>query len=243
MLLPLHQALGPLGYRHGAPAGPHPRWANLVAGWKLDEPSDGSVSVPRADVLGVYGLTDNNTVASVAGVTGSAANIVGASNESLTINTTAFRMAGDLTLALWVQSKGTPGGDAMVGGYRDAAVTDDFQIFQGAFTNNFFARVRDSVEAEVKQTFRTVTQDAWHLLIAVYTASDRVVRLSSDGDAFTASTALTTGLRQLGTTWRIGHPGAGQAIYVDDTYLFSEAKDAAWITDMYNGGAGRAYPN
>src|SRR3972149_1905325 len=87
--------------------GVDPRWDDLVAGWKLDESSDGSAPVARADVLGVYELTDNNTVASATGKIGNAASFVTANSESLSVADTDDALDGgdrDLTYSLWIKT-------------------------------------------------------------------------------------------------------------------------------------------
>lgn len=221
----------------------HSRWNALLAGWKLDESSDGSGPVSRADVLGVHTLTDNNTVQSVAGKISNAARIDGSVLERLSRSSTAFRSSGDFTLAAWIQSKiGTATGDGnFVHFATEDLVTQDWALYRGAFTSNFTIRIVDSVSGNAT-TFRTLSLDAWHFIVIVYTASDKIVRLSADGDAFTASVALTNGLRQTGEVFNIGHGGSNQLDWLDEVYFFQVAKDADWVSGMYNGGAGRTHP-
>lgn len=93
-------ALGSMLQRVGGAAAPSTLLDDLVAYWKLDEPSDGSAQVDRADSVGSNTLTDVNTTASVAGKISLAADFVRADATELSIVDNADLSLGALLLFL-----------------------------------------------------------------------------------------------------------------------------------------------
>jgi hypothetical protein len=208
-----------------------PRWDNLVAGWNLDEESDGSGAVPRADVLETYELTDNNTVASAAGKIGNAASFVKENSESLTY--TDFPMPSVFTVAAWV--------------YRDTT-TGTFSVFGSDSSGSGSWNLVDqggTIYAKCGTKFvsgGSFSQPRWRFLVMTR-AADGTLGISVDGGVF-STTSGAEAPDGSGRVTQIGHSYNGYATgLADEVYVFSEVKDGDWVSEMYNAGAGRSYPN
>jgi len=226
----------------GGGGGVDPRWDNLVAGWKLDESSDGSAPVPRADVLGVYELTDNNTTASAAGKIGNAASFVAANSESLSLADTDNVMDGgdrDLTYSLWIKTttvtqqcifaKSNSGGDHAL--FISAA-----GILRWEFT---------SFNREV-QSAAAVNDGVWHHVVVWHDSSNGDLKLVVDDGAVRTTTGLVTYFTN-DQAFAIGNGVVGNHFdgAVDEFYRWDTliGADTTWRTDMYNADVGRSYPD
>lgn len=219
--------------------GVHERWDNLIAGWKLDESSDGSAPVPRADVLETYELTDNNTTASATGFIGNAASLV--KLDSTYLSNAAGPSAqglGEFLIAAWIKpSSGVHyyhhGNYGAKNIFIITSNTDARFYYYGA-TGNCIARAP-----------ATLTYGTWNLVIGWYDSATGLAYVQvNDGTIFDSGATTTTPIVTALTIFRIGESSANTAEgLVDEFYVFSSKKDAAWRTDMYNAGAGRSYPD
>jgi hypothetical protein len=220
-------------------SGVHPRWNNLVAGWPLNETSDGSASVQRADVLGALTLTDNNTTPSAAGQIGNAASFASASNESLSrADSAAFdAIAGTngFTINCWIKwtanspfAKDTGGVNREWLLYQDG----DWYVFQADAT---WQKVATGLTADGNFHMYTL---GWN------PANGKVFAYKDDG-AIIESAGTLTSVQNTTTALSLGkYPVANSFTgLLDEFYIFSGAKDATWKTAMYNAGAGRSYPD
>lgn len=216
--------------------GVDPRWDDLVAGWKLDESSDGSAPVARADVLGVYELTDNNTVPSVAGKIGNAASFTIASSEYFSNASGVMGADANFTFAGWVWINAAAGA----------------QIFFYQHNGNFYLRsnagnlelwTRAFADSLIWNGGAAIGTGAWHFVVAWHDASTNQLGLQLDDGVVT--TGATGGPNNAGTHTRFGTYELTQFLggRLDECYVFDVVKDAAWRTAMYNGGVGRSYPD
>lgn len=209
------------------------RWDNLVAGWKMDEESDGSAPVTRVDVLETYNLSDNNTVASGTGLIENAASFVSANSETLSVAGLPD-FSGTWTYATWVKANGTVG-------FRGVVTTTGGTPFRAYFNNGGFVLVTE-FNSFTPAGFSATLDSGWHLLVIWHDDSDDTIGCSFDGAA-----AATYNPRDLvsSTTLVIGNALGGNYFNgeIDETYLFSVVKNNAWIAGMYNAGVGRSHPN
>lgn len=236
MLLPLHQALSPLGYRRGGPA-VHPRWDGLAAGWKVDESSDASVSVPRADVLWVHTLTDVNTVESAVGLIGNAAKFVAAEatrlqNASFSLDTTS-----DFTVVMHIDDAR----NAKIALWLDNGTDIVLQLFILSTTSS---RARLYNTAGGNTTRDTTGGVATGFNCAIFGLRSGGLFNSLNGNP-TSVTAFSGTPRTASRISLGGDFGTGQQTQglIDEVYVFTRGLSDADIADMYNGGAGRSYPN
>ena len=223
-----------------AGGGVHARWANLVAGWKLDEASDGSAPVARADVLGALELTDNNTTPSAAGIIGNGANFTAANSEFLSHADHAvfdsITGSGGFTICFWLKwTAGVP-----ISKDTGAAGREFLMWVDGSL----YVFQTDAISQQVA-TGHTADSN-WHMYTFGWDPSDSKVFVQKDNGARTKSAGTITGLANTTTQFNISSYNGGSSPLtgqVDEVYMFTGAKDEAWVTDMYNAGAGRSYPN
>ena len=239
MILPLQNALGPLGHRPFGfpfvPAGPfggHATLGDVAHYYKMDEESG-----VRVDEVGSKDLTDNNTVLYTAsGKIDNAASYVGGNSEYLSLSQ-SFESYGSWSFAFWVY--GTPPMyavlqhnpafkayiDANVGGRLLWTIYDNVAGSSAAFTNGIG------------------TSEGWFFVVVGYDSSSKKAFSSVNGSASVEGAALTNGPKA-GTVFYVG--GKNTSIGYDDLI-----KDAfAWydrvliageVADFYNDGSGLAY--
>ena len=227
-----------------AGGGVDPRWNNLVAGWKLDEYSDGLGAVARADVLGVYELTDNNTVASAAGKIDNGASFVALNSEALSNATLeiARNWANGLTIAFWIKPLILDSTDTLMSQYFTGKQVL-FNVFAaGNLLFNYTGQ--DGVASLAASGNGTILIGSWYFVAAWFDPADGKARLSLNDGVVKVGAATTTITNAKSTNFSIGNlTVASTDSVVDEFYIFDRVKDAAWITDMYNAGAGRGYPS
>jgi len=219
--------------------GVNARWDNLIAGWHMDETSTGVAQVDRADVLGVYTLTDTNTVASIAGLLGNAALFDTTNSEYLSNATLAFT-GSDYTLAVWVKPTTIAANKMLLGcetantGFRAESRTTggiNMTVYDGtgghAGPNSFAS---------------SLVAGSWSLVFiwSDYAEGKTYIQVNL------AAPVSTAFVPAAGTGLFFGR-SKGVATYfngaVDEGSVFNVVKSDAWRTDMYNSGAGRAYPD
>ena len=215
--------------------GVDPRWDDLVAGWKLDESSDGSAPVARADVLGTYELTDNNTVPSAAGLIGNAASFTAANTERLTVSS-VFDFSGTWSIAIWVKVSGTTG-------FRGAYASQAGANVRGYFNTGTYSFVNEVV-GYTPAGFSATLDENWHLVQIWHDNADDSIGCRFDGGADATfsprNPAADTNFVIGATTTAGSNPFNG---LIDEVYIWSRVLTSQERTDMYNSGAGRSYPD
>ena len=244
MITPFYGSIGPLGrqYRQFG-AAVDPRWDNLVAGWKLDEVSDGSAPVARADVLGNYELTDNNTVASTTGLIGNAGAFVNADVTSLSRATDAFAITAGGSLrfiSAWIKPT------AFGVGNRQFLSTNNSKeggwvMYHSDTGLPVIILNRDGGSTSIVGD-AACTAGVWNFVAAWFNPTDSKLYLQLDGGAPKASAAITLDAVNTTNIFAIGSISLNFDGAIDETYLFSAGSDVL-ADDLYNTGAGRSYPN
>lgn len=241
MITPLYQSLGPLGYRRGGGAASVYTLASHL--WKLDEVSDGSVSVQRNDSIGSAHLTDNNTVASAAKGAGApgnmpanVANFLAASNEYLSGSTPSeyssgaarsasfwFNLAAEGNASLF--HVGTPGG------------VGRFLVFAGGSTPNKTLSLYAGGGFDTSAGFFALNE--WHLGVYTFDGStahrlyvDDVLRVSRN----VADSGDTTSLVFFASA--AGAVNGKMSVSAHFPFVLSAEQRAA----LWNSGAGAILP-
>jgi len=230
------------------------RWSGLMGGYKLNEQSDGSTDVERADVLGTYPLTSVNTVASETGLFDYSALIVRANNEYL-VSTPGkdyytFQSGTSLrTIAFFVRPETLVNYETLV---DNAGSNGAFVMYTGVGGAIVFQVTYSGGSLQVNSgTPNLLSAGSWNTVVCWYDDADQKIRVSiNDGTPSVSASghALAdgpaTGVNGFGVGTRVSQPTAyvldGR---IEDLYLFNEVKDADWRTAFHNGGAGRRYPN
>lgn len=221
---------------------------NLVAYWKLEEASG-----TRDDSHGSNDLADNNTVTQAAGKVGNAGQFVRANTEYLSIADNAEVSAGniDWTLSAWVYLDSKPA-SVMIAVGKDSNVAGNREYVLDWFnTNDRFRFVVFNAAGATKiaeaNNFGAPTTATWYHLIGWNDATADTVNLAvNDGTADSTSTAAFTP-NNAAAEFRIGarvfvgavNPWDGR---LDEVGLWKRVLTAAERTQLYNAGAGLAYP-
>ena len=208
----------------------------LVSYWKLDEANS-----TRFDSVVATGndLTDNNTVASAAGIQGDAASFVAANNESLTSATLAVTGLPEFTVAQWIKlpASATNGEVTFVEWNFNSTFKYACHISRPAFSNSIrvYAHTQDGSPADMQSSVSYPDDLAWHLVIAWY---DGAYHISLDGGTpgtASVSEAIYTGANRL----EVG--AAGWTQQIDEVGVWSRVLTAQERTDLYNSGVGLTY--
>lgn len=213
---------------------------SLISYWALEEASGN-----RADSHGANTLTDNNTVTQAVGKIGNAAQFTAANSESLSCADNADLSVGDIdfTFAAWV--------------YLDDAATEREFISKGTIgiaggeyrVEYSSTRMKFQIQ-DVAVTFKTTTDTTvivagtWYYVVAWHDATGDTVNIQvNNGSVISGATAGIIPLD--GTvTFRIGS-GNGARYWngrVDEVGFWKRLLTTQERTDLYNGGAGLAYP-
>ncbi len=238
---------GGFGAESAVSAGVNARWDNLTEGWKLNEESDGSAPVTRVGVLGAYDMTDNNTVPSAAGILGNGILPASVNLEYLS-NNAVSGITGAITVSCWVKRVGSIGGaKAVISHYSGANSASSWAIFNSGATNIYFLIV-DGTTQTVAGSSMTLALNTWHMLTFRKPAGESVATLDLDDISSTVSTASRPQINAATRKFIIGASDLPSLylnnVVVDSVYYFvDELKDDAWVTGMWNSGAGRSYPN
>jgi hypothetical protein len=211
--------------------------------WYQDE-----VSGARVGAVAGLSLSDNNTVASAAGLFGLCGRYVAANNEFLSIADHATLSCNDqlMTLFCW---------------FKPSAISSYYVVHkEGAGGAEYYMMVRSGgslrfgvsgtaswgTETLVNSSAGAVTTGAWHLGIGVHDPTGNVIGVSVNG-ANLVTTGHTAGIWDGNGAFQIGGNstfGGYANSDIDEVgllkgYAFTNADCAA----LWNGGAGVAYAN
>jgi hypothetical protein len=220
---------------------------NLVSYYELDESSG-----TRSDSHGSNDLTDNNTVGTASGIINDGANFVASNTEYFNASNSAFDFTGtEMSISFWYKAtsfRASPGSDRLFQNWSTSGT------FQGWFLNisNAGAKKARFVMATGTSSFEEITattayvEDTWYHVVFVYNGTD--LRIYRNGTLDCTPVAVTANLRASATTpFRIA---ANESLaanqycngVLDEAGIWDRALTAAEVTELYNGGAGLAYP-
>jgi hypothetical protein len=225
---------------------------NLVAFWKLDEAS-GS----RAEQVGGYTLTDNNSVPSATGlVYGTVAEFDGVGGPHYLSRADNAALSGgdrDFTVAAWVNLDNLTIGYNVLGkgdgnGYEYGMLLD-----QG---NNRWRWKVASASAEVNTTFTDdgggsgggngPSAGTWYLLIGWHDSVNNQIGIATSNNSLTAyTTAYSAGVWDSGGDFNIGRVSSYFPNYmvgrIGPVMFWDRVLTSQDRTDLYNAGAGVTY--
>ncbi len=215
---------------------------NLVSYWKMDE-----VSGNRADSHGSNTLTDVNTVGSTTGIINNGADFIAANTERLTRSAQTWGISNASSVSLWAFTDNLAANPRVVqfgtGGANTSSITI---LFQNVSTGFFYVDLRSS-SGSTGKIYKFLPASVSSLRHYVYTWDGTDFILYENGSAVTptkdsdGALSMTDSSRALA----IGSTTAGTAPLdgtVDEVGLWSRALSASEVSELYNGGAGLAYP-
>jgi Concanavalin A-like lectin/glucanases superfamily len=218
---------------------------NLVAYWALDE-SSGS----RADSVGSNTLTDNNTVTGASGVIGTAAQFTRANSEYLSRASNSDLETGDVdfTLQAWVYLDSKPSGSQMrvIDKYQSGSKEYTLLYYQSGDRFEWAVSADGSADSAFvdANNFGAPTTGTWYLLHAWHDSVNNQIGLAVNaGTPDTAS--YSGGIVVQASAFEIGR-NVSSGFYwdgrLDEVGLWKRVLSSAERAQLYNGGAGLAYP-
>ncbi|MCL5264905.1 MAG: LamG domain-containing protein [Chloroflexi bacterium] len=217
---------------------PSPLLNNLVAYWKLEEPSG-----TRVDAMGGgHDLTDNNTVGQAVGKIGNAASFVSANSESLSRSDVALAMGGrDYSMSLWFYASSWTTFPWFVTRWKSSIPIDG--VYAGVYTDGtyrFTGYAAGSVMFDVAGA-SPLSVSTWYHMVCVHdwvgkrayvylnNVSNSVTFAAASGDdePFALGGALTE------------HFTDGR---IDEVGFWTRVLAPAEVAQLYNNGNGLPYP-
>jgi hypothetical protein len=218
---------------------------NLVAYWKLDEASG-----TRADSVGSNTLTDINTVTSATGKINNAGQFTKSNNEALSIANNTDVQLGDIdwTVTAWVYLDSEPGQMDIISkatGFSTGTREFELMYLSDRFVLNTGGFISPVATAD---NFGAVSTSTWYFIVAWHDAAGNTINISvNNGTANSTATSGSFGTQGSGE-FTIGSYNANQTTLwtydgrIDEVGLWKRVLTSQERTDLYNSGAGFAYP-
>lgn len=178
----------------------------IVSYFKLDESSNGSGAVSRADSIGSNTLTDNNTTASGTGKVSNAADFERTNSESLSITDGAqsgLDLTTDFTLICWFNPE-TAASNDLIG--------KDFNSAGYGLRVNASAQMTLTVAGVNLAGATALSTSAWYHGVGLWDGAGRRVYLNSNQDA---SSASTTAPSDTAVAFGLGYDPSAAGTYAD----------------------------
>lgn len=213
--------------------------------WKLDEESDGSVPVSRADSHGGNTLTDNNTVASAAGVLGNAAVFVASDNTSLSMATLYDPELTDFSVSFWINRTSSAGYILSTGATDNGE--DGFSVYVdtlGRLTVYFNDSVQSSRLTRILSATLALPLGVWKHVVITFDRDGNATAWVNGIEALSGD--ISTHAGSLGVTR--GNLGRGASDsqdligLLDEIVIFNAVLTPDEIATLYGGGTPPAYP-
>ncbi len=212
---------------------------NLLAYWKLDEPSG-----TRVDSAGANDLADNNTVTQAAGIQGNAAQFTAANSEYLSVADHAALSMGDFdfTIACWVYMDTVDAVRTILQKGTGGSLTfDEYQLFQANAGDTFKFAVGDGVgDNNIIDSGVVPTVGTWNFIAAWHDAAANTINIQINngsvasgawsGGSHDGTGPLTIGRRVDGTRYWNGR--------VEEVGIWKRVLTAQNRADLYHGGLG-----
>jgi hypothetical protein len=210
--------------------GASPLLTDLVAYWKLDETSG-----TRFDTVSSNNLSDNGGVGSAIGKIGNAAEF----DTTNYLSTNTVLSSGPFTVSCWIYADTvTQPAGGIVNRYSNTVSADR------AWTTYV---VNDDIEFVVPPTslkiLNVVSAATWHYFAFWY--DDVAQEIGIQFDTTIQTTPQTTGYPVINVDFTIGSRADGNTAFdgrIDEVGIWSRVLTASERTQLYNGGAGLAYP-
>jgi hypothetical protein len=214
-------------------------WADLISGWHMEEASGNS----RVDVLGANTLLEDVACGSETGKIGDGVIIpTGGSNlPKLHADSTDFNTP-DFAVSLWFKVTGfwdPLNGKPLI--TKETANPGWLLAINATPSINVYEA--PGGVAQVSVGFSGGSLGAWHHIAAYYDDTTETIRGAYDGGTPIEDSSGLNGNGRRKDSTRIRCEESVTACSLDEVYVFGAKKDDDWLSAMWNGGAGIAYPN
>ena len=222
---------------------------DLISWWTLDEVSTGVAPVVRADSHGANDLTDNGTVASIAGRINLAGDFVPAQNTFLSVadNPSLSFVDEDFTLSCWVYLDAKPGDMWFINKWDNAGGRRAYGIVynNGVGRYQFFVSSNGVLNTSTTaNTFGVPGLAAWHHILAWHDSVANTLSIQVNGGGIDA-VAYALGCNDNITTLALGANAAGPVDVVDgridETAIWRRVLLVGERASLYNSGNGIGY--
>jgi hypothetical protein len=212
----------------------------LKSYWELEEASG-----TRVDSHGTNDLTDNNTVTSVTGIQGDAADFLGTNSESLSGTRIGHIEGVPMSYNFWVNLPSTSQKGVFLSDSGNGGINNGFAIGVGSGTldTNGNRLIIPFWGVSWQDTVVSIGT-GWHMITLIIQADQKAL-------AYLDSTLIFTGTSVMGvfanSPFYIGRDGYGVAPRylsdgsIDEVGVWDKVLTAGEITDLYNSGAGLPY--
>ena len=215
---------------------------DLKAFWKL-----GEVSGTRADSIGSNTLTDNNTVTSATGIIGNGAQFERDNSEhfSLADNDDMSMGAANFSFNLWLKPNNASEQSGLFGKYDNVSNGDEYFCYRRSDDTIWFVTFGGASRTNNEST-GTVDEDVLTMLTITYTTSTKTSRIYFDAGTAEDFVHNEDPIDQ-DSVFYMGKNIDQQASgyydgLMDEVGVWKKVLTAAEITELYNSGAGLAYP-
>jgi hypothetical protein len=228
----------------------------LISYWKLDETSDGSGAVTRNDSHGTNHLTDNGTTPSAAGKINNGSSHTPANAEFLSVADNAgLSISTAFTFQAWIKIN-TLAVNLAIGGKWDYQTQGGF-LFQTDQSQTdelicyIASTLNDNGANHGYTTDANLLAGTWYHTVVVYdgslAAANRLkIYLNAASKSLTLAGTIPTTIPDNTADFKIGKFGGTLTRYfdglIDEVGYWNRALSSAEITQLYNSGAGLAYP-
>jgi hypothetical protein len=232
---------------------------NLVSYWKLDEASGNA-----ADSHGSNTLVNNNTASYSAGIINNGIDFELSSSQYLSIadaSQTGLDLSGDFTFSFWLKLEQLPSTAGSIFRFVDKQVGGTTRSYTIISNNN----VSNGIEVEVFgdgttanrrigtspiNTFGAGDVGVWRHIVCTFTLSGGTVLIYKDAVSQTITTnnaGTVASIYNSTNAFAIGGRSDGAAGnfvdgMMDEIGVWNRVLSGAEVTELYNGGAGLAYP-
>lgn len=229
---------------------------NLVSYWAMDESSDGSGAVTRVDSHASNDLTDTNTTASGTGIISNGADFETSNNEVLSISDasqTGLDLTGDLSISMWVsfESLLSSSTDRFVIGKWGSAGNRGYAL---ALYNNagtyqmewLISNNGTTISAGTPNLPAAPTTNQLYHWVLVYDASAGTTDYWVDNSSLTQTTGMHNSINNNAIDFQIGGMAAVASPrhdgIIDEVGIWNRTLTTDEVAELYNSGAGLAYP-
>ena len=214
---------------------------SLVAYWKMDEASGSAIDA----VDGTSTLTDNNSVGAAAGKINNGRAFTATSNHFFSHADSTDLSTGDISFefTMWVKLTTEPGTMGILGqwttgdlGYLVYYNADRFNWILGNGGSNF-----GNITAD---TFGALSTGTWYFIDVWYDSGANTTNIRINDSAQDTSGTLGTAPGDSSADFRIGQNDNSNYFdgVIDEVGFWKRLLTTEERTQLYNGGAGLAYP-
>ena len=227
------------GVVHRPLSAPSPLLTDLVSYWTMDEASG-----QRNDSHSTNHLTDNNTVGSQAGIISNGTDFVKGDSDFLShVDNAELDVNGDVdfTIAFWFRLEAQFTTDALVSKYTGGGTNNDQWLIYYASLIRFIIRATDNTAVNLASSLGSLSINTWRYLVCW---RDGVTANIQINDGTIDQAAWTKDTKDDAVDFRVGRFGAASYSNsgVDELGLWKRVLTSGERTQLYNGGAGLAYP-